>query len=427
MNRKYKRKVTLLFAALLTVAGTVVAPSPSVQSEEAPAAQDKYQTIGKLPASADQPTKMQSKETFTWEFYPIFFDKSTGRSYYNAHTFDEERSYERTIYQDADGQWHSLEEGISVNWDYELGAIKLRRYGFGEGLSELFSTLYNPSNEVATTGVYWMGSDDNRYGLHYMKNYYTRQDTNGYWYSSEFILLQRTEDGVVREVGRTWHRPIYLSIPNGKVLVQQYSNTAKMNELLIYDPVSGLMKHLVYGSLDYYDPPSGRLLVNYNKPGRPIAVITLADGKIRPATEDDWQEFNRLLSEKEDAAPMPNTSTKPPADLQPQNLPVTPIQIRDQITARATIGGKVVYLSFAFIQNGRTMIPVRELMEQVGLEVIQQKVAGKVNSSSFTLKGPGGTETVTAADSMMIGDRLYVGSNVLKRIGLPIQGMNWNP
>lgn len=106
---------------------------------------------------------------------------------------------------------------------------------------------------------------------------------------------------------------------------------------------------------------------------------------------------------------------------------MTHIQIHDQITARATIGGKVVYLSFAFIQNGRTMIPARELMEQAGLEVVQQKVAGKVNSSSFTLKGPGGSETVTAADSMMIGDRLYVGSNVLKRIGLPVQGMNWNP
>lgn len=424
MIKKHKRKALLLFAALLTAAGTAMVPSPSVQAEEAPAAAvqaDDAQSKGISKSQATQAPELK------WDFRPEFFDKGTESAYYHASAYDGEQYYNRTIFRDANGKWNALEEGISVTWDYDLGSPVLIGAGLGNYFDGLFSTVFDPAQETGTTGVFFIGGKDYRSGLHYIKNYEIGQDAQQNWYSTSFFsVFMRTGDGVIKEVDGAPLRPGFIPMPDGRVLAVQYSSSAKMNEILIMNPATGIRKHLVYASLGYYDVEGGRLLVRYNQPNRPSEVITLSNGKARKATEQDFKEFSNL-AEKSYQAPMPNASTKPPADLQPQNLPVTPIQIRDQITARATVGGRVVHLSFAFIQNGRTMIPVRELMEQAGLEVIQQKVAGKVNSSSFTLKGPGGTETVTAADSMMIGDRLYVGSNVLKRIGLPVQGINWNP
>ncbi|MBB3126511.1 hypothetical protein FHS19_001165 [Paenibacillus rhizosphaerae] len=424
MNKKHKWKASLMFAALLTASGTAVVPSPSVQAEEAPAAAvqaDRAQSTGLPESQAAQIPELQ------WDFRAEFYDKGTGRAYYDASAYDGEQYYNRTVFRDSNGKWNALEEGISVTWDYNLGRPVLIGEGLGDYLNGLFSTVFDPAKETGTKGVFFTGSKNNRIGLHYIKNYEIGQDAQQNWYSTSFFsVFMRTGDGMIKEVDGAPLRPGFIPMPDGRVLVVQYSPTAKMKEILILNPATGMKKHLVYASLDYYDAEGGRLLVRYNQPNRPSAVITLSNGKARPAAEPDFKEFSNL-AEQSYQAPMPDASTKPPADLQPQNLPVTPIQIRDQITARATIGGKVVYLSFAFIQNGRAMIPVRELMEQAGLEVIQQKVAGKVNSSSFTLKGPGGTETVTAGDSTMIGDRLYVRSDVLKRIGLPVQGMNWNP
>ncbi|MBJ9987289.1 hypothetical protein [Paenibacillus sp. S28] len=424
MNKKHKRKASLLFAALLTAAGTAVAPSPSVQAEGAPAAAvqaDRAQSKGVSDSQATQAPELK------WDFRAEFYDKGMGRAYYDASAYDGEQYYNRTVFRDFNGKWSALEEGISVTWDYELGRPVLIGKGLGDYLNGLFSTAFDPAQGTGTTGVFFTGSKDNRSGLHYIKNYEIGQDAQQNWYSTSFFsVFLRTGDGVIKEVDGAPLRPGFIPMPDGRVLAVQYSSAAKMNEILVMNPATGIRKHLVYASLGSYDVKGGRLLVRYNQPNRPSEVITLSNGKARKATEQDFKEFSNL-AEKSYQAPIPNASTKPPADLQPQNLPVIPIQIRDQITARATIGGKVVYLSFAFIQNGRTMIPVRELMEQTGLEVIQQKVAGKMGSSTFTLKGPEGTATVAAADSMMIGDRLYVGSNVLKRIGLPVQGMNWNP
>ncbi|MEK5642629.1 hypothetical protein BK138_05055 [Paenibacillus rhizosphaerae] len=424
MNKKHKRKASLLFAALLTAAGTAVVPSPSVQAEETPAAAvqaDRAQSKGVSDSQATQAPELK------WDFRGEFYDKGTGRAYYDASAYDGEQYYNRTVFRDPNGKWNALEEGMSVTWSYGLKKPILIGKGLGDYLNGLFSTVFDPAQGTGTTGVFFIGGKDNRSGLHYIKNYEIGQDAQQNWYSTSFFsVFLRTGDGVIKEVEGAPLRPGFIPMPDGRVLAVQYSSSAKMNEILIINPATGIRKHLVYASLDSYDVEGGRLLVRYNQPNRPSEVITLSNGKARQATEQDFKEFSNL-AEKSYQAPIPNASTKPPADLQPQNLPVTHIQIHDQITARATIGGKVVYLSFAFIQNGRTMIPARELMEQAGLEVVQQKVAGKVNSSSFTLKGPGGSETVTAADSMMIGDRLYVGSNVLKRIGLPVQGMNWNP
>ncbi|WP_145020572.1 hypothetical protein [Paenibacillus sp. Y412MC10] len=424
MNKKHKRKASLLFAALLTAAGTAVVPSPSVQAEKAPAAAvqaDHTQSKGVSNSQATQTLELK------WDFRAEFYDKGTGRAYYDASAYDGEQYYNRTVFRDPNGKWNALEEGISVTWNYGLKKPILIGKGLGDYLNGLFSTVFDPVQGTGTTGVFFTGSKDNRSGLHYIKNYEIGQDAQQNWYSTSFFsVFLRTGDGVIKEVDGAPLRPGFIPMPDGRVLAVQYSSAAKMNEILIMNPATGIRKHLVYASLGYYDVEGGRLLVRYNQPNRPSEVITLSNGKARKATEQDFKEFSNL-AEKSYQAPMPNASTKPPADLQPQNLPVTHIQIHDQITARATIGGKVVYLSFAFIQNGRTMIPVRELMEQVGLEVKQQKVAGKMGSSTFTLKGLEGTATVTAADSMMIGDRLYVGSHVLKQIGLPVQGMNWNP
>ena len=58
---------------------------------------------------------------------------------------------------------------------------------------------------------------------------------------------------------------------------------------------------------------------------------------------------------------------------------------------------------------------------------IFSKVSGKAGGTSFTLKGPGGSVSLTPTDSMLIGGQLFIGSDILKRIGLPVQGVNWNP
>ncbi|PQP89144.1 hypothetical protein [Paenibacillus sp. AR247] len=185
MNKKHKRKASLLFAALLTAAGTAVAPSPSVQAEGAPAAAvqaDRAQSKGVSDSQATQAPELK------WDFRAEFYDKGTGRAYYDASAYDGEQYYNRTVFRDFNGKWSALEEGISVTWDYELGRPVLIGKGLGDYLNGLFSTAFDPAQGTGTTGVFFTGSKDNRSGLHYIKNYEIGQDAQQNWYSTSFLV-----------------------------------------------------------------------------------------------------------------------------------------------------------------------------------------------------------------------------------------------
>ncbi|OZB98542.1 hypothetical protein [Paenibacillus sp. XY044] len=424
MDKKHHLGTVALSALMLTILGATLIPSPHVAAENLAVP---VQVLSvQNPSTTGQAAQVPAQNTaYKWHFSPSFYDQATGGSYYSA-TADQMIS--RTIYLDPEGEWHAFAEGVTIHWDHDLRTPVVDRTRYGDPMEGLYTTVYDPSQETATRGVYFAGGPDVRHGFRYVKNYYKRQDAQGKEYTtSDFSLLLRTRSGVIREIERVPNRLHFTAMPDGNALAIQYSVPRKPYEISIINTNTGKKKHLAYAQLDYYDAKGGRLLITLNKTGNPNAVYTLADDKQRPATEQDWKEFKSVSLAEGSHVPSPDPATVPPAVLQPQDLAVTPIQHQDQILVRATIGGRAVKLSFAFVQKGRTMFPVRELVEQAGLEVKQTKVSGKVGGTSFTLKGPEGSVNLTPTDNMMIGGQLFVGSDILKRTGLPVQGVNWNP
>ncbi|MBB3126510.1 hypothetical protein FHS19_001164 [Paenibacillus rhizosphaerae] len=424
MDKKHRLGTVSRSAVMLTILGAMVIPSPHVAAEDL-AAPAKVLSI-QSPSAAGQTAQVPAqKAAIKWKFSPSFYDQATGYSYYYA-TADQMIS--RTIYVDPEGEWHAFAEGITIHRDYNLRTPVVDRTKYGDPMEGLYSTVYDPSKKTATRGVHFAGGPDVQHGFRYVKNYYKRKDAQGKEYTaSDFSLLLRTPSGVIREIERVPNRLHFKAMPDGNALAIQYSIPHKPYEISIINTETGKKKHLAYAQLDYYDAKGGRLLITLNKTVSPNAVYTLADGKQRPATEQDWKEFKSISLAEGNRIMMPESTTAPPAVLQPQDLPVTSIQHQDQILVRAAIGGRAVNLSFAFVQNGRTLFPVREIAEQTGLEVKQTKMSGKAGGTSFTMKGPGGSVSLTPTDNMMIGGQLFVGSDVLKRIGLPVQGVNWNP
>ncbi|GIO60545.1 hypothetical protein [Paenibacillus cineris] len=424
MNKKRHFGTVARSAVMLTILGVTVLPSPYVGAEDL-AVQDQALSIQNPSATGQAAQVPAQKSAIKWKFSPSFYDQATGYSYYYA-TADQMSS--RTIYLDPKGEWHAFAEGVTIHRDYTLETPVVDRMKYGDPMEGLYSTVYDPSKETATRGAYFSGGSNLQHGFRYVKNYYKRQDAQGKEYTaSDFSLLLRTRSGVIREIERVSNRLHFKAMPDGNVLAIQYSIPDKPYEILTISTETGKKKHLAYAQLDYYDAKGGRLLITLNKTVSPHAVYTLADGKQRPATEQDWKEFESISMTEGNRVKMPDSTTVPPTDLQPQNLPVTSVQSQDQILVRAAIGGRAVNLSFAFVQNGRTLFPVRELAEQTGLEVKQTKLSGKAGGTSFTLKGPGGSVSLTPTDPMMIGGQLFIGSDTLKRIGLPVQGVNWNP
>ncbi|WP_152403826.1 hypothetical protein [Paenibacillus cellulositrophicus] len=424
MNKKHHFGTVARSAVMLTILGATVIPSPFVAAEDL-AVPAKVLSI-QNPSSTGQAAQVPAqKAAIKWKFSPSFYDQATGYSYYSASS---DQMSSRTIYVDPKGEWHAFAEGVTIHRDYTLETPVVDRTKYGDPMEGLYSTVYDPSKETATRGVYFAGGSDLQHGFRYVKNYYKRKDAQGKEYTaSDFSLLLRTHSGVIREIERVPNRLRFKAMPDGNALAVQYSAPHNPDEILIINTETGKKKHLAYGRPEYYDAKGGRLLITLNKTGNPSIVYTLADGKQRPATEQDWKAFSSISLAEVRHLPWPDPATAPSADLQPQDLPVTSVQSQDQILVRAAIGGRAVNLSFAFVQNGRTLFPVRELAEQTGLEVKQTKVSGKAGGTSFTLKGPGGSVSLTPTDPMMIGSQLFIGSDILKRIGLPVQGVNWNP
>ncbi|MCM2997975.1 hypothetical protein M3647_10845 [Paenibacillus cellulositrophicus] len=424
MDKKHHFGTVARSAVMLTILGATLIPSPLVAAEDL-AVPAKVLSI-QIPSATGQAAQVPAqKSPIKWRFSPSFYDQATGYSYYDA-TADQMSS--RTIYLDPKGEWHALAEAVTIHRDYTLETPVVDRTKSGDPMEGLYSTVYDPSKETATRGVYFAGGSDLQHGFRYVKNYYKRQDAQGKEYTaSDFSLLLRTRSGVIREIERVPNRLRFKAMPDGNALAVQYSVPHKPDEILIINTETGKKKHLTYGRPEYYDAKEGRLLITLNKTENPSIVYTLADGKQRPATEQDWKAFRGISLAEGRHLPWPDPATAPPADLQPQDLRVTSVQSQDQILVRAAIGGRAVNLSFAFVQNGRTLFPVREMAEQTGLEVKQTKVSGKAGGTSFTLKGPGGSVSLTPTDSMLIGGQLFIGSDILKRIGLPVQGVNWNP
>lgn len=81
VTKKRKWKPTVLLAAVMTLAGSVAIPIPGVQTGEVVASEVKADIAQNQAAASEVKTQ---ETTYSWDFRPEFYDKETGRAYYNA-------------------------------------------------------------------------------------------------------------------------------------------------------------------------------------------------------------------------------------------------------------------------------------------------------------------------------------------------------
>ncbi|QJC53697.1 hypothetical protein HGI30_20650 [Paenibacillus albicereus] len=430
------RAASLLLAALMAATPAAAASaSASLPEGAGPAGVELLESTSgptSLPdatASLAASSSTEASVPHGWSFHRLFYDEKSGRSYFTAFRSDSDTRYESVhIYQDKDESWHALEKGIQIIWSgYDgIGAMLILPGTYG-GATPLIAS-YLPDEDRAIVRAAFSQGDR---GIAEIRSYATSYRTEeGYSYRPWFLSFYRTPGGLVREVGSSTWRSRFHLLPDGGQLVQAYSEQAKQYEVFRLDPDTGNRKHLVYARLDAYDAKAGKAVVRYNKPDRPAAILDLASDSLRPPASG---EIQRIRSDAAPAAPYLSPSdlgkAMPPADLQPQELPVTATKLDVQPVARAVLApGIGVDLPFAFIRGGRTLLPARELIDAAGLQVEAHQIPGTTGIGNwFELTGPAGTVRADSESSLLLADRLYVSSALLQRIGLAVERIDWLP
>lgn len=404
-----KSALTLALAALLMMTGGSVAT-----------AQTKTE-VAEVVQAADA-------AVYEWTFNPAYTDSVLGRDYYNASGYDGKGSYlSRVVYKDAEGQWHALPEDYYwIAWDSNTGMASLYGRLTTDRLQQLGlqRLVYDSEHNTATAELVMNRSRDGSYGVQDYKMYRVEKSQSGIYYTFQAgYFLKEFRTGSIRWIATGYASPRLDWLPDGRLLIERYSQEAKQKEIVAYDMSTGRTERLLLASFYGYDKQSGRLMVAYNEPSRRHWIYNLADGSLLPAdSASEIDDFYRQASSGQKRASVPKADQ--PVDLQPQQLPVEELTARFAPEASVTILDKRISLPFAFKIGTTTMLPARSLAD-AGVLSVKQVKHGSAADSSFTLTGPNGSIELSYADSYMIGDRLYVSTANLRDIGLIPQQFSW--
>lgn len=378
-------------------------------------------------ATTYSPVPAVDEKKYEWTFEGEYVDASTGRSYYRAYTYDKQAGFMgRVIYQDDQGEWHALPDRyLNTYWDISSGRPMLVD---GQDVSGLQRLSYDPSTNSVSRQTVFEKNKSGRFGLLQTKTMPLPHTVNGYMTASSrsLLMLKNFGSGEIREIGESEHSFFTAWLDDGSLLVERYSEEAKQNEIVKIDPSSGKAVRLLLASVWGYNKAGKKLAFAYDEPERRLWIYNLVDGTRHLASKQEIDAFYGSSSEAESSsssASRPQEPTAaPPADLQPQLLPVTPTADTTVNEAEIAVNGTNAKLPLAFKSGGVTFLPVRPLADASLCKIEQTKSAG---SSYFTLTGPSGSLKIGNEDSMMLGYRLYVSTEQLKSVGLIPERLTW--
>lgn len=348
------------------------------------------------------------------EFYHAYTNPDTKEAYYNAYLPTDGGKLERKVLsRTADGTWYVLPDTVSELWGDEMSPYV---HVLTQGLNPPpFGEVYLDTagdRLVGKTG--YQHSPSGKFGIRkviYYEGYSKRVA----------LFLKNNQNGVIRQVSDRGEWPVTYWLPDGSLLMERYSETAKQNEIVRLNPDTLETQRLLLASLLGYDEQRGQLLLAYNEPARQPNLYDVHTRKVRSVTDQEVKAFyDRLQDSAGTKAP------EVPNDLAADQLPVKTLEYVQEGEAHLTVNGTKIALPFVFFGLDRKLyIPVRPVCESLSWEM-ERSSGSDMKSYRYTVST--GTESfqIDRSNSKVIGDRLYLQANVLNRL-VSDWGIEWDP
>lgn len=350
--------------------------------------------------------------------YYAYTDPRTGEAFFNIHR-DAEYF---VVFRTADGEWIRLPETV-----HSIGS------GSGEGCVivsarilqqvPVYDICYDAAaDELIHTAVF-QPSPSGKWSLKHVSllGYMDAERPTGpaggsILYGTRGIpaqsalLVKDSARGVVRQIygSSGFRRSDWL--PDGTLLVEQFSETERQNELVRVNPATGETNRILLGSLRGYNKELGLLLCVKNEPSRTLRIYDLLTGQFRLAEEGEADAlFYDLI--KQERLKEPSV----PKDLDLDALPVADTGIRQEHGAALALDGSEIPLPFAFIgSDGETYVPLRPLAE-LGWTMRREVFPG--GGHEYVVETDRGSLVVNPGNSVAMNGHIFIKLALIRSLG----------
>lgn len=344
-------------------------------------------------------------------------DPTTGSTYYNWSSMQNDQYLNKVIVSTKDGKWAQLDDKFTYISSYSKETIHPR-------LSKQFSSIsagdlffYTPlyldtTQKVAVKGNLYDISPDGKWGIYETADFGSEKSSDGktaqYMQLHSYFLKNMTT-GELKEWISSSQYMRFNWLADSTLLINEYSPVAKQRAISTYDPATGKKKELVLGRIDSYSEKDQTFVFVKNEPKRLPWIYNLKTGKSRLLTEDEREK----LYTWRDTRP----TTKAPDNLDVAALPILDLPIHHLYEHEVITSQGSELVPYAFVKEGTTFIPLRFILSSFNVSVGQRE--GDMYDYQYKLTGPTGQSmTLDRNNSRVFQFRLFVTPEVLEQIGL---------
>lgn len=335
--------------------------------------------------------------------YSVFLDETSGTYIYERSYLSNEQQWEREYF---------LHDTVSQSW--------------GELIAKDWSIYDNGNNQyprVNEKGYLDLKDKELHQGVQYIESpngkwrYIEKREWSTSTGRDEIGFVQDVETGVIKQVFKSKTSPTVYSLPDSTFFIEisvpgeEGSQWIYPDDLFIYDPASDKMTHIATGHRSYYIQSKG--IIMYEKNNKPYEY-NLNTKQIRAITEAEYQIYFDLYYSERDQMNEEDAPVLPPKEEREKFQEIKVETIQDYV-GNLTVNGKTEKVTFMFQRDHQTYVPVKNVMNLVGIEVNKKPDSTKeavLGTQRIALNG---------TNSATFDERLYFSQAVLEELGLEVQ------
>ncbi|UVI29850.1 hypothetical protein [Paenibacillus spongiae] len=359
-----------------------------------------------LSAQAEQ-AEGQSSSALSWSYSYAYEDQRTGTVLVNVYNNGESR----ILMRDAEGAWSKLPSRYTQVWNLPGSSAAAIIPTYMIARNEFDNLYFNFERQAIVSGGLYEWSPSQAYGI--------RKESPYTFPPNNFLLFKDQKSGVIRQMDVSpfdYRRLQWLK--DGSFVTDRFNDAAQENEIVIGRPDTGTVKRLMLGTIRRINADAGLIAFVKNEPGRIWYIYNLSTGKERT-----------LVSESEKLAlfpePVPSDDPKaaitlslPDVDRLPEFKPA--FEYANE--AVLNINDQQYALPYAFIGGNSVYVPVRPLIDDLGLEVTTNK---SPQGNSYTIQRATAAITIKSDEVHIYSDRLFINTGHLQKLGFHNPVVGW--
>jgi hypothetical protein len=344
-------------------------------------------------------------------------DKSTGSTYYNWNSIENDQYLNKVIVSTSDGKWARLDDkftSIYMGWRETSNPRLSNHYGsVSDGGLFYYLPLYLDTTQmVAVRGNLYDISPDGNWGIYETNNFGAQKSTDGKTVQSTSLhsyFLKNMKTGELQEwMSSSKYVSLYW-LADSTLLVNQYSYIAKQKAISTFNPATGKKKELVLGKIYGYSEKDQKFEFVRNEPKRLPWIYDLQTGESSLITKSEEEKF---FSWKD-----PRPTSKAPDNIDMTTLPVIDLPIRNSYEHEVITSKGSELVPYTFVKEAKTYIPLLPILPKFNLSVGQRE--GNMYDYQYKLTGASGQSvTLDRSNSIVFQFRLFVTPEILEKVGL---------